>query len=356
MLKIRRRPALNDENLLRVKMTPQMLDYDRFASRSIAQHLPYLMGFNPADFESRAINTDYLGFRFSHDSEGNRISVGTLDKLSSKAPVNLLVGGSPALGYGATSDETSVVSRLAIKDPDNLPWLNLAGHCYNSVQELLLFILHLHRIKNIKHIVIMGGFNTLVMARLPEFIRGGLPPFYFCGDYFNKFDEIVEENGGEPPILNLPKWPAEITAVPPIKETLDRSVQEMMHRLNTWRLLASSLGAKLTFILQPLATWVREPCVEEKKLFDELDAISKLGTWEKLYGDISSPEVAELYANSLSKGCAEKGISFGSLVADLRSRPSSDWLFVDRAHFTDHGNDVIASAIQKYIQSSCGGA
>ncbi|GAA0564452.1 hypothetical protein ACFQH5_01395 [Halomonas salifodinae] len=353
MLRVRKRPALNDPNLSRAKMTPQMLDYDRFASRASAQYLPYIMSFNPAGFQSDAINTDSLGFRFSHDCDGGRISVGTLNTLgSSQMPVNLLVGGSPALGYGSTSDATSVVSRLAKRDPDGTPWLNLAGHCFNSAQELLLFILHSHRISKIKRIVIMGGFNTLVMARLPEFVRGNLPPFYFCGEYYEKFDEIAEENGGVLPKTSLPKWPAEVTSVPPVQETLERAVQEMLCRLKIWRMISSALGAELTFVLQPLATWVREPCAEEKTLFDELDAISKLGTWEKLYGDISGKHVAEHYADSLSKACVEMRIPFGNLVDDLQKRLSTDWLFVDRAHFTDHGNDVVASAIHNYIQSS----
>ena len=350
MLKLRKRVALDDPGLARVSLTPQILDYDRFANRGRSQYLPYVMGFNAADFRSAAINTDALGFRFAHDPEGNAISVGTLDTLRPRE-VNLLVGASAALGYGATSDAASVASRLADKDPDSTPWLNLAGHCFNAVQELLLFVLHSHRLPKVKRIVVMGGFNTLVMARLPEFIRGALPPFYFCGEYYEKYDEMAEENGAVLPSVKLPKWPTETTALPPIDETLARGTRETLNALASWKLLATSLGAELTFLMQPLATWVRTPCAEEKILFDELDKISKLGSWQTLYGDISDAAVAERYADNLASGCHGLGIRFGNLVEDLRQRPASEWFYVDRAHFTDHGNDVVARAIHQHIQA-----
>ncbi|WP_197535440.1 hypothetical protein [Thiomonas arsenitoxydans] len=325
-----------------------MLDYDRFAGRGKSQYLPYVMSFNAADFHSAAINTDQLGFRFAHDAKGNALSVGTLD-VSEPKSVNLLIGASPALGYGASSDATSVVSRLSATDPDGTPWLNFAGHCFNAVQELMLFMLHSHRLPNVKQIVVMGGFNTLVMARLPEFIRGELPPFYFCGEYYEKFDEIAEDNGAQLSPAKLPKWPAETTTVPPVEQTIDRAFEETLRRLATWKQLATSLGAELSFVLQPLATWVRKPCAEEQTLFKELDQISRLGTWQHLYGDISEYSVAERYADKLSTGCHSLNIRFGNLVSDLRQRPTGEWLFVDRAHFTDLGNDVVARAIHQNL-------
>ncbi|MBJ7264476.1 MAG: hypothetical protein JHC61_12495, partial [Burkholderiaceae bacterium] len=206
MFRTRKRIALDDPSLARVALTPQMLDYDSFASRGQSQYLPYVMSFNTADFSSAAINTDRLGFRFAHDVDGNALSVGTLD-VSRPRSVNLLIGASPALGYGASSDATSVVSRLSVTDPDGTPWLNFAGHCFNAVQELMLFMLHSHCLPKVKCIVVMGGFNTLVMARLPEFIRGELPPFYFCEEYYEKFDEIAEENGAKLSPARLPRWP-----------------------------------------------------------------------------------------------------------------------------------------------------
>ncbi|MFK3684660.1 hypothetical protein [Pseudomonas sp. NPDC088890] len=348
MFNRRKRIALDDPSLERVKLTPQMLDYDRFASRGRSQYLPYVMSFNAANYQSASINTDRLGFRLAHDAQGRPISVGTLEGRG-KQPVNLLVGASPALGYGASSDAASVASQLAALDPEGTPWLNLAGHCFNATQELMLFMLHLHRLPKVKRIVVMGGFNTLVMARLPEFVRGDLPAFYFCGDYYEKFDELAEANGADLPPAKLPKWPAETTAVPPIEQTLARASEDTLNTLATWKRLADTLGAQLCFVMQPLATWVRPPCVEEQTLFDELDRISRLGTWQHLYGDISDAVVAARYADELATGCHALGVRFGNLVDDLRARPADEWFFVDRAHFTDLGNQVVARAIHKHL-------
>lgn len=348
MFKKRKRKPLNDSSLIRVKTTPQMLDYDRFAARGRSQYLPYVMGFNAAEFTSNAINTDHLGFRYSVDSDGNPISVGTLNK--EKYPhVNLLVGASPSLGYGATSDATTVASRLTAHDPSGTPWLNFAGHCYNSAQELVLYIMHAHRLPKIKNIVIMSGFNTLVMARLPEFIRGELPPFYFCGEHYEKFDDIARENGAEVQDKKLPKWPAETTAVPPIEQTIHIGATESLRCLQQWAHLARGVDAKLTYLMQPLATWVRKPCAEEQLLYDELDQLSRLGTWDTLYGDISAPSVAGSYADMLATGCHQLNIPFGNLVIELQQCAEDEWLFVDRAHFTDHGNDTVAKSIHKLL-------
>jgi hypothetical protein len=348
MFKNRKRLALDDSSLERVKLTPQMMDYDRFASRGRSQYLPYVMSFNAAGYRSASINTDRLGFRIANDAEGQPISVGSLEKFGAPE-VNLLVGASPALGYGASSDAASVVSRLSLQDPDGTPWLNFAGHCFNATQELMLFMLHVHRLPKVRRIVVMGGFNSLVMARLPEFIRSDLPPFYYCGEYYEKFDEIAREHNAELPQPRLPKWPNETTSVPPIDQTLARAAKDTLNCLTTWKCLAYSLGAELSFVMQPLATWVRAPCAEEQKLFDELDRISRLGTWQHLYGDISDAVVAIQYADKLASGCYALGIRFGNLVDDLRERPADEWFFVDRAHFTDLGNDVVARAIHRYL-------
>ena len=114
--------------------------------------------------------------------------------------------------------------------------------------------------------------------------------------------------------------------------------------------MAKSLGADLSFVMHTLATCVRNPCAEEQILFDELDRISRLGTWQHLYGDISDASVAEQYADNLATGCHSLKIPFGNLVHDLRARPGDEWFFVDRAHFTDLGNDVVAQAIHRHLQ------
>jgi hypothetical protein len=108
---------------------------------------------------------------------------------------------------------------------------------------------------------------------------------------------------------------------------------------------------RISYVLQPLAFWVREePAPEERLLFDELDTISKLGTWQALYGDISTPEAHSAYAEALRSTCERRGVTFLDLNAILAKEASpKDWLYVDRAHYTDHGNDVVARLIAEQL-------
>jgi lysophospholipase L1-like esterase len=105
--------------------------------------------------------------------------------------------------------------------------------------------------------------------------------------------------------------------------------------------LAAELGAKLTFVLQPLSGWVREVgSPQEERLFAELD---QLANFSAIYGDILTPEVCRDYAGLIEVGAKEMGVDFINLSPILAERLEPDqWLFVDRIHFTDAGHDFVA--------------
>ncbi|MBT0773315.1 hypothetical protein KIH74_30500 [Kineosporia sp. J2-2] len=345
-----RRTDLSDPNLFRVRLTPQMLDYDAFSDRRSAHYLPYTMYFNRPSFRSTAITTDHLGFRRTATRDGAPVSAGDH---SLGEPASLLVGGSVPLGYGASGDGTTVASRLALEHAGDSPWLNLGGHCFNSAQELVLYVTHHHLVPSVKRVVIMGGFNSLVMARLPDMHRGETAPYYFCGEYFQKMDEVRVAAGGVPheaPGTPGLTWPQEGAPLPPVERTLASAVEETTRHLVTWKRLCEAMGVQLHFLVQPLATWVRSPCREEAQLFGELDRISRLGTWDGLYGDISTPEVGREYARRLVDECHRLGINAASLIEPLAdSTAADDWLFVDRAHFTDFGQDRVARLVAETV-------
>lgn len=340
----------SDPELHRVRLTPQMLDYDRFSDRGGTNTLPYLMYFNSAGFTSAAINTDELGFRYATTPQGESISAGSRGA-AAHFPVNLLVGSSAALGYGSTSDATSITSRLNEHQGGRTPWLNFSGHCYNSTQELMLYVLRQDLVPRVEQVVIVGGFNTLVMARLASMERQGLAPFYFCGEYFAKMDELRASRGG-PPAGPEVRWPDPQAVPPRVADTIAAAVRVSVGHLRTWKQLCDAVGARLTFLVQPLATWVRPPCQEEALLFDELDRISSLGTWQELYGDISDPEVGSRYAAEVRRELVGSGVGFGNLADELATAAApADWLYVDRAHFTDQGNDLVAQIITREVRS-----
>lgn len=334
-------------------LTPQSRDYLRFLDRGEMVYLPYLMYFNQPNFRSAVINTDQYGFRLSHGSSG-WASVAGSERLD--GPVRLLVGGSAALGYGATSDGDTVASRLWSKHAPARPWLNFGAPYFNSTQELMLFLLYRHLLPPLDEIVIFSGFNDLVMAQLANLPLQGLGPFFFCNEYFEKMQEL-RQRYAKP--VKGPRWgrsaftPSSAAEAPATKDQpsaasmIETAVDLTARHLDTWLVLAAATGARVSFVLQPLASWVRaEPAPQEKLLFEEFDEVSEYGTWEERYGEVGSIATGAAYAAALGAACAQRGIPFVDTVSGLAAATGpSDWLFVDRGHCTDDGYDLVAQLL-----------
>jgi hypothetical protein len=328
-----------------------MLGYDVFDDRGETRWLPYLMYFHRAGFRSDVINTDTYGFRYSHGPDGLRASVGSDVP---HGPVRLLAGSSTPFGIGATGDAATLASRLwSAPGTPGVPWLNFSGRSFNSAQELLLFTLYRHLLPaRIDHIVVFSGLNDLALARLPRAQRGDHGGFFNCGEYFDAMEKLREPHRKQRTGLGLrgkrrtEESPAE--PVPPLAERIDFAVELTSRHLQAWRLLAAETGARITYVLQPLATWIRQDhAPQEKLVFAELDARSNF--WG-LYGDIATVEAARTYADRLGQACAKQGIGFFDINPRLAEVvTAADWLFVDRAHFTDHGNDVVAGVLTEAL-------
>lgn len=308
----------------RATLTPQMEQYsDAFSDSGTIQWLPYVMYFHPPNHHSEVVNTDALGFRLT-DCGGRSLSVGGCDE-----PVaNILAGGSTAFGIGATHDRATMASRLNAHHPEgSVPWLNAGGRSHNSAQELILHALTRHKLQRIERIVLFSGFNDLGLVRL------GQPAGFDSGSFFlcNAFHKSL--NGLPPaPVLSEDRLS--------IDEQISRAAELVLRHLDIWRALTTHSGTTLTYVLQPLASWIRDSfSPEEEALFAQLDHI---GGFSEHYGDISRADVGEQYAGRLREGCYRLGIDFvemAPLIAEAIEL--DDWLFVDRIHFTDFGYDLV---------------
>lgn len=334
-----------------VSLTPQMLHYsDRLYEDGKLHWLPYVMFFQPANHRSTVVNTDRLGFRVSR-SDGGEASVGGPQLAG---PVNVVVGGSTAFGVGATTDAATIPSRLWSTHAPEHAWVNFGGRGHNSAQELVNFLLHRHLLPDVRNIVLFSGFNNLGLARLPARLRGEHGAFYNC----DEFNEIMYELHRPPRAWGLsrllqrdrsgPAADYKPPPLPPADEQVGIAADLTLRHLASWRLLADALGASLSFALQPLATWVRDrPAPPERLLFNELD---ELFSFSALYGDIIPPEVGRDYAAALRAGCDKMGVRFvelNRLLADAVA--PDDWIFVDRAHLTDQGYDVVAALLAHHL-------
>ncbi|MFL6139744.1 MAG: SGNH/GDSL hydrolase family protein [Frankiaceae bacterium] len=340
----------------RAELTPQMREYaEKFDDRGEIRWLPYLMYFHATNHRSEVVNTDALGFRIAHGPAGEQASAGGSVPAG---PVRLMAGSSTVLGIGATSDAATLPSRLWSKHAPATPWLNFGGRSHNSTQELLLFTLYRHLLPKVDHIVLLSGFNDLGLSRLPASLQGDHGAFFNCVEHFEAMAALSDRHrarrkkpsralGVGTRRSSVPTAPVD-EAVPELPEQIAHAVELTTRHLATWRLLADGMGARLTYALQPLATWVRdEPAPQERRLFAELDAIADFG---RAYGDIASRESGRRYSAALRDGCARIGVPFldmNDVLADAIG--SDDWLFVDRIHFTDDGYDLVAGLLAEAL-------
>lgn len=324
----------------RNELTPHMAAYEQqFADDGDVRWQPYLMYFHPFGHRSSVVNTDAAGFRYS-EYQGRKLSVADRPGVDA---VRLVAGSSTVFGIGASADRWTLASCLSANDRRGLPWLNFGGRSFNSTQELMLMVLNRHRLPKVKEIVLFSGFNNLGLARLPEAMRGEHGAFFNCNQFFSAL------NGKSPGKLNfMANWlqgqrPAgeDDGAPPDLDEQIHYAVDLTARHLEVWKMLATDMGAKLSFVLQPLSGWVRaRGCAQEQALFAELD---ELGSFSEVYGDILNPEVCAEYARRLAHAARPTSVNVLDISPILaRSLASKDWLFVDRIHFTDWGHDFVS--------------
>ncbi|MEA2821092.1 MAG: hypothetical protein QOJ86_3096 [Bradyrhizobium sp.] len=321
------------------KLTPQMKAYSsHFADSGIINWLPYTMYFHPFSYTSPTVNTDSMGFRYS-DARGCRYSFANLEGISG---VRLLAGSSTVFGIGASADRHTLASRLTENDTRPEFWINFGGRSFNSTQELILYVLHRQMLPRVAEIVLFSGFNDLGLAHLPARYRRAHGAFFNCGDFYDALTK--------PRSTGLGSWfgrtPEEDTEddVPGIDQQIGYAVDQTLRHLDTWRIMARETGARLTFVLQPLANWVRQKgCAEEEELFAELE---QRGGFTATYGAILQPENFLAYAEQLKAGVLAMGLGFVNMAPLMASAIQDDqWVFVDRIHFTDAGHDFVAKLL-----------
>ncbi|MFD0772618.1 SGNH/GDSL hydrolase family protein [Streptomonospora algeriensis] len=323
-------------------LLPHMTSYDEaFSDSGEINWVPYTVFFHPRNHSSPVVNTDRLGFRYSTDAHGKPVS---LADYGGAGPVNLLAGSSTAFGIGASSDAATLASLLSEAGPT---WLNFGGRSFNAIQEYLLLALHQHLLPSVGEIVLLSGFNNLGLARQPASTLGEHGTFFMRGRY----ERLREQAPTLASVLLRGQRPDRGEPDPatlPLDEQIEFAVQTTGRALELWTVLARHLGARLTFVLQPLANWVREtPCPEEAKIFSELDEV---GGFTETYGDILSVDAHTRYSRGLERIADDLGIRYvDSAPIFAGSLKPDDWAYVDRIHLTDEGHrrfaDLLSAAI-----------
>ncbi|MEP3299160.1 MAG: hypothetical protein ABJO27_22240 [Pseudoruegeria sp.] len=340
------------------KYTPQIRDYDRFMHCG-ARWLPYTMYFHEKSFFSDAVNTDALGFRYTYFN-GDRCSVA---ECPDGVAINLLVGGSTALGVGACSDQATVASKLSEQTGE--VWLNFAGRGFNATQEVIMFLMHQKKFTKINRVVVLSGLNTLALEGIPEEFSSDHGRYYYSFEfqhYMNKFNDDMKrkkegfDGSGSRALKKLKFW--EVYEENPadkviddshvtLADRIDRAAENTAQALKQWSLLLTDHGIKPTFFLQPLSYWCDKPMTaDESGVFHAIDSCPN--NFYRLFGNVLGKEVHKPFYEAI---CSKaQGIACHDVNMLLRSSSlMQETIFVDRVHFNDPGNAEVARLISDQI-------
>ncbi|WP_411384367.1 hypothetical protein ACK3BK_11930 [Pseudomonas sp. L7] len=328
---------------------PLREDYQRFLLLG-GRRAPHTLYVHERGYRSDTINTDALGLRYSHCA-GKRFS---LAERGGAARINLLVGGSTALGIGASSDEHTVASYLSMLTGEI--WLNLAGCGLNATQELLMFLSHQHRLGQIGHVVVLSGLNTLAQEGLGEILAAdqepeGARPYQRFLNSFNEGVQIPAKPGrasfwqrlGQSlaPRRSPPSscaWPLSA----PEKRLL-RAADCIGRTLCQWERLLADSHTTLTFILQPLLPWCREQLpASEHAMLSALDR--QPGNFDRLLEGVYDSQLHSTFFRRIKSQA--QTVPCYDMNGMLSSSPVfNEHLFIDRLHFNDLGNNALAKVI-----------
>ncbi|MFV8671294.1 hypothetical protein ACNRC9_20110 [Ralstonia pseudosolanacearum] len=129
-----------------------------------------------------------------------------------------------------------------------------------------------------------------------------------------------------------------------------RAAWVVTNALRQWQLLLAGSGARLSFVLQPMAYWTRaELTPEEEDIFHAIDSCPN-NFW-RLFSQILGPHTHAPFAEPIRAFCADNALGFADMNRLLRDSPLlNDYLFVDRVHFNDKGYDEAARLIAAMLQ------
>lgn len=335
----------------RYDIAPWLQEYDR----QMSSYIPYLMDLSTPNYVSKIINTDNFGLRKGA-------------ALDDTKQLNFILGGSVTFGVGASSDLYTIPSLLTKKSNEN--WKNLGVRGYNGFQELLIFQSHFLEFKHkVKNIVVLSGINDIYL----NFVNPSphvLGPFFFGSTFEKKLNRkravrvfleklLSIRHGNSPsfkfiPFLELLKSivdfnyfeknyrqkysQSEFSFYPNLETLIERN-------MTLWKFIAEGLNANILFMLQPYADWTGKKLTsEEKKLFSILDSFQD-GSWHAASKKIKEKKTHEKYNRLFSQACEKNGIKFLDLNGLFDKNADDEWVFIDRIHLTDRGNNIIAKKI-----------
>lgn len=352
------------KKLKKYQLVPQQKFYDSMSS----QWRPFLMFNHFSNIRSKFCNTDIFGLRFNQlRNKKKKISIFD-QSVKIKKQEAVIIGNSMSFGEGLTSDKKTISSHLSKKT--KYQFYNLSGRGFSGFQELINFILHIEKFKNLKRIIIISGLNDSV---LPYFIKNydeELTPIFgydrfkngmlkatlgwknklfnfFLSSFFPKKKDLLVQ-------LNSLNWKELLFKNKVIFESKkininpDNNLKKIFERnLRIWKIIGDSLNIRIDYILQPVATWCKyDRSPEESIIFHEAENTRKLKNVYKFLSKSKYQKVKKILKHLTKK----YKINFFDLNQVFNSKKLKDkWIFSSKFHVNDYGSNYISDYIIKNV-------
>ncbi len=301
---------------------------------------PYLVLKQQQNIDNKILSTDQFGFRYTDSNE--RYTILNDNHTHENNEQIIITGNSTAFGIGCSSDKKTIPSNLSNLLKKRV--YNLSLRTCNSFQELILFLQVLDKFKNLKTVVIVSGFNDILIDRYVIKKSIITPPLF----YQSKIDNINID-------LKTSFWRKFLPNNLFKNNSLifeDKSFnwkKNFEKNLKVWKSLSKEFNFNILFALQPYYKWSKKLfSKEEKDIFNEIES-KKIKTYEVLKNfNQDDYNKIDFFFSDI---CKKNNISYLDLNRTLRDyRENNKWLFADALHLTDLGYKIVSEKISSLIK------
>lgn len=266
-----------------------------------------------------------------------------------------MLGASTVFGVGASHDRMTIPSLL--NRHTGTTWYNYGARAYNSTQEAILFALHMPT--DLRKLVLFSGINNLTLSLLSQRSSPVYNSLFGESTFRDAFEQALMPKAAAPVTLRQmlghnwrwlkARFQGTPSALPrPLVEATPEEkyiaiLSSFRRDLTLLRDLALARNFSLYFAFQPVASYLdRKLAQQEETIFTALDSVGQ--DWQVLASHIT--QYRARYLGDIAELCRELNVPFCDMNAAPEFR-SSDWLFVDRVHLTDLGNELAARILKK---------
>ena len=347
------------KNQTKYLLAPQMKFYDSMG----ADWKPFIMFNHFPNIRSRYCNTDKDGLRYNNYNDKINISNSIFEQELDQNKKNAIItGGSLAFGEAATSDSKTIASFLSKESDYN--FINLAGRGFTGYQEIIIFMSHLDKIKNIKKVVILSGLNDLVLSRYIKNYDEVYGPIYGYDKFIAKMKEAAgwkkqvfkfifgkffdpNTNWNE---INSLSWRKELfkkkKEINKIIGNDEKLANTLDRNLMIWSIISKGMNLSIDYVLQPTSIWQEKILSnEEEKILKESDKLSEI---KKVHKSVTLDKYN--YLKKMLQSLTKKyNINFIDCNEILKKKHLKNYIYVDKVHMNDVGYQLISQELTRNL-------